>query len=186
MTFLFSTRRSTLNRQIIGRLADAVVAAARHPAFYLAGGVADTFEGRFELLVLHGALLVRRLRSLPDPGSRVAQDLTDELFARLDPALRELGVGDMAVPKRMKTLAEAFLGRAVAYGAALDVAPATGTDPLAEVLYRNVYGGARPAADLAGYCRRLAAGLDARDLEIITRDGPAFVDPTPSLVASDS
>ena len=118
MAFLFGWFRAAANRKTIGRLNDEVVAAVRRPAFY-ESGVPDTFNGRFEVLVLHTTLVVRRMRSLEAPGSAVAQDLIDAVFRNLDPAMRELGVGDMAVPKRMKKLAEAFLGRSIAYDAAL-------------------------------------------------------------------
>lgn len=162
MTFLFGRRRTAENRKIIERLNEDIVAAVRQPAFYEAGGVPDTFEGRFELLVLHGSLVLRRLRSTGEPGPEVAQKLVDMMFRNLDPALRELGVGDLAVPKRMKRLAEAFLGRSVAYDAALNEGDEV---RLAEALSRNVYAGARPAGALARYAVTAAAALAARNLD---------------------
>jgi cytochrome b pre-mRNA-processing protein 3 len=162
MTFLFGRRRIADNRKIIDRLNDDIVAAVRAPAFYEAGGVEDTFQGRFELLVLHTALVVRRLKALPEPAGAAAQDLIDTVFRNLDPALRELGVGDMAVPKRMKRLAEAFLGRSAAYAAALNAGDAAA---LAAALSRNIYNGARPAADLAAYVEAAVAMLDAHDFD---------------------
>ena len=162
----FGNRRLAANRDVIDRLNTAVVLAVRQPAFYMVGGVPDTFNGRFELLVLHGALVVRRLSGLDDPAPRMAQDLVDAIFQNLDPALRELGVGDMAVPKRMKKLAEAFLGRSVAYDRALG---AGDTAQLAAALSRNVHGGARPATDLAGYVEAAAAGLAATSTESLLR-----------------
>ena len=154
MSFLFGRGRAAANRKIIERLYADIVEAVRRPVFYEAGGVPDSFEGRFELLVLHAGLVVRRLRVLGAPAPSAAQDLIDTVFRHLDPALRELGVGDMAVPKRMKRLAEGFLGRTVAYDAAL-----AGADEirLIETLSRNVYGRsdgqAAPAIGLARYCR---------------------------------
>ena len=181
MSFLFSRRRGAGNRNIIDRMNDDIVVAVRAPAFYLAGGVPDTFQGRFELLVLHAALVMRRLKALPDPGAQVAQDLVDTIFRNLDPALRELGVGDMAVPKRMKRLAEAFLGRSVAYARALDSdEPAQ----LATALARNVHDGARSADDLAAYARAAAAALDGCDLDRMLREAPPFPDPA-AFMAED-
>jgi cytochrome b pre-mRNA-processing protein 3 len=101
-------------------------------------GVADSFEGRFELLALHVALVLRRLSQLPPPAGDVAQDLTDLFFRRLDEALREIGVGDLGVPKRMKVLAKAFYGRAAAYDKALSDKD---SKELVEVLRRNVLDG---------------------------------------------
>lgn len=174
------SRRAAANRAVIERLNAAVVGAALNPAFYLAGGVPDTFNGRFEMLVLHGALVVRRLRAAAVPGPAIAQDLVDLIFRNLDPAMRELGVGDMAVPKRMKRLVEAFLGRSVAYDAALQDSadPAT----LSETLSRNVYAGGRPAADLAAYVRVAVAALDAIPPAALAAGEVKFPDPAAFLV----
>lgn len=181
MTFLFGTRRAASNRKIIVRLNDDVVAAVRSPAFYQQGGVPDTFNGRFEILVLHVALVVRRIRGLPDPAPAVAQDLIDMVFHHLDPALREHGVGDMAVAKRMKGLAEAFLGRSVAYDAALKQADDVA---IAAALSRNVFGGSRPADDLARYTRAAAEALGACDLDRILQGPLPLPDPARFLVAN--
>lgn len=172
---LFSSARR--NAEIIERLHAAVVEAARRPGFYLELGVPDTFEGRFDLVTLHAALAVRRLRALPDPASALAQDLVDALFLGFDRALREMGVGDLAVPKRMKTMASAFLGRARAYEAAL----AAGGDELEAALARNVYGASGVVSDearrLAGYVRAAAAALDGADFAAFEAGLPPFPDP---------
>lgn len=181
MTFLFGQRRALANREMIGRLNEDIVAAVCRPAFFIQGGVADTFNGRFELLVLHTALVVRRLRALPDPAGAAAQDLVDTVFRNLDPALRELGVGDMAVPKRMKRLAEGFVGRSVAYEAALDQ---PGGRTLADTLSRNIFAGTREADDLAGYVRAAVAVLDGLDLDALMRGNLRLPDPAAYLRAS--
>lgn len=170
---LFGSRRLAANRDVIERLNTAVVEAVRTPAFYLAGEVADTFNGRFELLVLHAALAVRRLRALGEPGPSIAQALVDQMFRNLDPAMRELGVGDMAVPKRMKRLAEGFLGRSVAYDRALAAADEAA---LEEALSRNVYAGTRHAAELAAYVRAAAMALEAVPLEALAQGVLRFPD----------
>lgn len=180
---LFGSRRLAANREVIERLNTAIVEAVRTPVFYLEGGVADTFNGRFELLVLHTALAVRRLRAVDEPGPAIAQALVDAMFRNLDPALRELGVGDMAVPKRMKRLAEAFLGRSLAYDRALlagDLAP------LEEALSRNVYAGARRALELAAYGRSAAAGIDAAPLTDFAQGVLHFPDPAVFLRQTDA
>jgi cytochrome b pre-mRNA-processing protein 3 len=149
----------------IERLHDGIAALARDPVLFTRHGIADTFEGRFELLALHLALVLRRLAMLPAPAADVAQDLTDVAFRRLDQGLREIGIGDVAVPRRMKTLAKAFYGRASAYHAALD-----SSDPkfLAEALRRNVFaGGEGDAEGLASAVTRTARQLEALDLEAI-------------------
>ncbi len=178
MAFLFGRFRAAANRKVIGRLNDEIVAALRRPAFYEAGGVADTFNGRFEMLVIHTALVVRRLRALDAPGPAVAQDVIDMVFRNLDPAMRELGVGDVAVPKRMKRLAEAFLGRSVAYDAALRTAD---VGSLAQALSRNVFADARPAGDLARYVAAAAALLNDCDLGRFLSGPLPFPDPSTFL-----
>jgi cytochrome b pre-mRNA-processing protein 3 len=165
------------NSVIIDRLHSAVVEAARRPAFYAELGVPDTFEGRFDLVTLHATLVVRRLRALPDPGSALAQDLVDALFLGFDRALREMGVGDLAVPKRMKTIASAFLGRARAYEAGL---VAVG-DELETAIMRNVYGRSDPlspeAGRLASYVRAAARALEEADFKAFEAGLPPFPDP---------
>jgi cytochrome b pre-mRNA-processing protein 3 len=149
----------------IERLHDGIAALARDPVLFTRHGIADTFEGRFELLALHLALVLRRLATLPAPAADVAQDLTDVAFRRLDQGLREIGIGDVAVPRRMKTLAKAFYGRANAYHAALD-----SSDPnsMAEALRRNVFSGGKGDAEgLASLVARRARQLEALDLEAI-------------------
>jgi cytochrome b pre-mRNA-processing protein 3 len=160
-------RRRDPNAATIERLYEAVSEAARRPAFYRDLGVPDTVEGRFEMLTLHAHLVVRRLRALPDPASDLAQDLVDRIFAGFDAALRELGVGDITVPKRMKTLASAFLGRAKAYEAAL-----ADDAQLREALRRNVYGNAAGceahAATMAMFVRRTIQALDGAGFDDFT------------------
>ncbi len=181
MTFLFGKSRAASNRKIIARLNDDVIEAVRSSVFYEAGGVPDTFNGRFEMLVLHTALAVRRMRVLDEPGPVVAQDLIDMVFHHLDPALRENGVGDMAVPKRMKKLAEGFLGRSVAYDTALRQADDA---QLSAALSRNVFAGARAADDLARYARAAAHLFDGYDLGRFLQGPVRFPDPAVFLVPS--
>jgi cytochrome b pre-mRNA-processing protein 3 len=169
--------RSRGNRRVIEALHSRLVAAARDPALFLAPyGVPDTVEGRFDLLVLHATLMLRRLESLPDPGPEIAQDLVDAFFAHLDAGLREMGVGDLTVPKRMKKLAEAFAGRGAAYRAALTQDDET----FALALARNIYGSRDAdtrAHALASYARRAAGQLETVDLKQILADPTPFPDP---------
>ena len=96
-------------------LYEAATRQARQPAFYERLGAPDTVEGRFELYSLHVVLLLNRLKGEGD----AAQALFDTYVSALDHTLREMGVGDLTVPKKMRKLGEAFYGRAKAYQAAL-------------------------------------------------------------------
>lgn len=128
-------------------LLERVTVASRAPALYLEAGVPDTFEGRFECLTLHAFLVMRRLRELPDPAGEVAQEFVDHIFAHLDQGLRQSGIGDLGVPKRMKKMAQGFYGRIDAYDSAME-----GGDRavLEAALRRNVTADA-DSAILAGY-----------------------------------
>jgi cytochrome b pre-mRNA-processing protein 3 len=170
--------RRNRNAEIVERLYRAVADAARRPAFFSALAVPDTVEGRFEMVTLHAHLAVRRLRALPAPAPDLGQDLVDAVFAHFDAALRELGVGDVSVPKRMKTMASAFLGRAKAYEEAL-AAPADQRDAaLRTALLRNVWNGEKgrepEAARLAAWVQDAVAALEKAGFDDFVSGGIAF------------
>jgi cytochrome b pre-mRNA-processing protein 3 len=135
---LFRRRRSN---EAAMQLHLAIVTQARQPAFYTALGVPDTLDGRFELIALHGFLVMQRLKADP-AGTELARDLAETIFDDLDASLREMGAGDLGVGKRVKKMGEAFYGRIAAYDAGL----ADGGD-LPDALRRNLYGTAQPAAE---------------------------------------
>ena len=140
------------------------VAAARDPWFYQGLGVPDTLDGRFDLVGVHVFLVIDRLRAEAAPGPGVAQAVFDAMFADMDFNLREMGVGDMSVSKRMKEMWEAFHGRARAYEAAM----AEGREALVEALRRNVWRGEAPegaAEAMADLVVRQQAALAAVPVE---------------------
>jgi len=147
------------------QLLACVVQAGRNPAFFGAGRAADSLEGRFEVITLHAALALLRLRALDAPRG-LAQRFTDLLFRHFDAGLREAGVGDLAVPKRMHRLAGAFYGRLARYAAALEADDAAA---LESAIARNALGDAEQnfAAPLAAHLRAVAraqAAAPAADL----------------------
>lgn len=173
-------------RRVAGELAYAapartaylrVVEAARQPVLYARFGVPDTVDGRFEMIVLHAVLLVRRIKGTGEPADRFGREFMSHLFDDMDRNLREMGTGDMRVGKRIKQMAEAFYGRAAAYQAALDGVG----ELLADVLSRNVYpdGDPRgaPVSALATEVERQAAGLQAQDLAAILEGRVVFAGP---------
>ena len=130
--------RRTPREDTIAVLYGAIVAQARQPAFYQLYGVPDTANGRLEMIVLHAVVLLSRLEAEGGPARRVGQALFDHFCADMDANLREMGVGDMAVPRKMKAIAEAFYGRKRAYEAAV---AAPGPEELVAALARNVHPG---------------------------------------------
>ena len=168
-------RKRRSNRALIDQIHGKIVAAARRPALYVSLGAPDTFEGRFEMMVLHAGLVMRAMSRLPGFGAELAQELADSVFRHFDIALREIGVSDVAMPKRMKRLAEAFYGRNKAYGEALDAGDA---GRLAKALARNVHGGADAgkAGALAAYVEECARALVAAPIETFAAGEVAFPD----------
>src|ERR1700723_148452 len=124
-------KKSAARKQECRRLYDAVVSRAREPVFFARFGVADSLDGRFDLLVLHAWLVLAELK-----GSPLAQGLTDLVFTGFDEAMREQGAGDMGIGHKLKAMANAFYGRIAAYEAARD------GEALAAALAKNLWRGA--------------------------------------------
>lgn len=156
-----------------------IVTQAREPIFYRDLGVPDTVNGRFDLLLLHLWLLLRRLRTVqgaPGGATELSQALFDRFCEDMDDNLREMGVGDQAVPKRMRAFGEAFYGRVQAY----DLAMEGGGEALAEAICKNILNGTDlgQAKRLAAYARATEADLgragEAALLRASFRFPPAF------------
>jgi cytochrome b pre-mRNA-processing protein 3 len=167
----------------IAALYGAIVAQARDARFYGAYGVPDTVLGRFELIVLHLALVLRRLREGEAPLLKLAQGVFDEFCRDMDHNLREMGISDQGVPRQMRRVGEAFYGRAQAYDAALSE---HASESLTQALARNVHAEvADPqvsAAQLAAYVRQAAQGLHAQPSADLARGVLRF--PEPLLLAA--
>jgi cytochrome b pre-mRNA-processing protein 3 len=169
-------RARRANRILIDQLHGKIVAASRRPALYVGLGVPDTYEGRFEMVTLYAGLVIRRLTNLPGIGVELAEEVADSVFRHFEVAVREIGVSDVAVPKRLKRMAEAFYGRSKAYGEGLDEAD---SNRLVLALARNVYGTADVALapmaqSLAQHVRETADALDRTPLEIFAGGGVQF------------
>ena len=173
---MFLSARRRKHEETIDRLYGAIVAQARDPFFYGTLGVPDTIEGRFDMLVLHVHLLFRRLAAEPESVRKIGQAVFDRFLGDMDASLREIGIGDLAVPKRMRAMGEAFYGRAAVYDEALAQA---GDKQLAAALQRNVYAGqaAAGATHLAGYVRSAVNALAAQRADAIADGGIEFPNP---------
>ncbi|OKO84015.1 ubiquinol-cytochrome C chaperone family protein [Bradyrhizobium sp. AS23.2] len=133
-----------------------IVAQAREPIFYRDLGVPDTVNGRFDLLLLHLWLLLRRLRTVQG-ATELSQALFDRFCEDMDDNLREMGVGDQTVPKRMRAFGEAFYGRVQAYDQAIE----SGGEALASAICKNILNetGMDQAKRLAAYARATETDL---------------------------
>jgi cytochrome b pre-mRNA-processing protein 3 len=169
----------------IDALYGMIVAQARSPAFYLGYGVPDTVSARLDMILLHLVLLLRRVAATGATAT-IGQPLFDRFCKDIDDNLREMGVGDLAVPRQMRRVAEGFYGRAKAYDDALAADDAA----LVAAVARNVYGIANPqsqnmpmgARRLAAYMREAASALARQDAPALARAEP--ICPDPEAIAS--
>jgi cytochrome b pre-mRNA-processing protein 3 len=150
----------TPHRGTIEAIYGMIVTQAREPSFYRALAVPDTVNGRFDLLLLHLWMVLRRLKPVA-AAAGVSQALFDHFCSDMDANLREMGVGDLTVPKRMLAFGEAFYGRSKAY----DLALTEGQEALAQALCKNILNGehieqARQLASYAQTAMTELAGLD--------------------------
>lgn len=165
---LFGRKRDT---GAIEQLHERITIASRAPFLYTHFEVPDTLEGRFNSLTLHAILVMRRLRALPAPAGDVSQELVDILFREVDRGLREIGIGDLSIPKKMKIFAKTFYGRAKLFDEALAV---NDDKLLCEALARNVGVDAQRLAQFARHIRHADATMANYDLERILSGAPLF------------
>lgn len=171
--FLRGKRHERTGYELYG----SAVAAARAPYLYEHIGVPDTLDGRFDMVGVYVFLVIRALNRLPPPGSDISQAVFDAMFSDMDINLREMGVGDMSIAKKVKKMWDAFHGRAAAYEQAL-----TSADPaqLSAALARNVWRGAEPGPQsgaLAVIVRAQDLHLSRQPLESLSAGRVDFLDP---------
>jgi cytochrome b pre-mRNA-processing protein 3 len=144
------------------KLYGSSVTQARRQTFYANWHIPDTPQGRFEMVVLHVVLLVRRLTREGPAGARLARALNEAFIADMDDNMREMTFGDLRVPREIKQVTTALLDRHKAYADALQ-------DPAGRQLQEAVAGQLRYLGDseqfaivaLADYMRRAASTLDS-------------------------
>lgn len=150
-----------------------ILQASRAVPLYRDYGVEDSIDGRFDALCLMQALVMRRLSGQSEPLAQLSQELFDAMFADMDLTLREMGVGDMGVGKRVKFMSEAYMGRLSAYDKALKAYEAgEGAEALEQALYRNLY---REGA-VAGDASLMAQQVIKIAQRVTACDDAAFLD----------
>lgn len=144
------------------------VTAARDAYLFTTVGAPDTLDGRFDVIGIYVFLAIQRLKREAEPGAEIAQAMFDAMFRDMDINLREMGVGDMSVGKRVRAMWEAFHGRSLAYATAMEA----GDIPALEAaLARNVWREAAPAGGPAALARLVLAQeafLAAQPMERLT------------------
>ena len=175
-------RRDRQSGRIASALYGVIVAQARLPDFYARLGVPDTVDGRFEMIVAHLGLVLRRLREADAETMELGQEVFDLFCTEMDRSLREMGVGDLAVPKRMRRMAEAYYGSAAAYDSALDSGDRAA---LADAVRRNLFRGAPGGADaIAAYLMETADRLKSTPLADVRSGRLVWPDPLGARLGS--
>lgn len=174
-------RRDRQEARIASAVYGAIVAQARSPALYAGLGVPDTVAGRFEMVVLHTVVIIERLKSGGAAERTLGQRVFDLFCTDMDRSLRELGIGDLGVPRKMKRMAEGYYGRAEAYRRGLAEGDVAG---LAEAIGRNVAVTSPGAAGaLAAYAAAAWDALGGLTTTAAT-DDPTLAFPDPAMFAA--
>lgn len=154
----------------------AIVAQSRLPVFYARWGVPDTLTGRFDMISLHAALVFRRLRSSERESKDFAQDVFDCFFRDMDRSLREMGVGDLSVGKRIEKMGSLFYGLLANIGTILDSGD---RDALIAFIARNFHDDAAhpEAGRFADYVFSADRHLSAQPVSAIVAGTVSFEEP---------
>ena len=148
--FFFNPFKNIKNAKEVKIFYNNVVSLARNEDLYVKGGVPDTIDGRFELIVLHCHLFIKRLISIGNEEKLFSQRLINYMVTDFDRSLREIGVGDLSVGKKVKFMVSAYYGRANAYDRAIK----ENNKDLASVLKKNLYGTINPKKDEIKYMKK--------------------------------
>ncbi len=163
---IFNPFRKTVPPAAVDDAYNSIVAQSRQPRFYAEWGVPDTVTGRFDMVSLHLALFLRRLKDEPE-ARPFTQALVDLFFRDMDRSIRELGVTDLGVPKKVKAMGNLFYGLANVLDEALDSCMPANVEA---VLVRNVYGSRDPGApQLAAYLLAESARLAGEPVAVLIR-----------------
>lgn len=182
----FSTKLSR-EQQVALVLYEQIVRAARQQPLYERGGVPDTLEGRVESIALHAFLLFRRM-SGEDGWDEIGGALSDEIVADFDRSLRELGIGDMSIGRKVKNLAQALFSRFDSYWGA--VKGTEGAEDLATLFRRDLFQGGEVSDTrvdaMLSYFDRQSAHLFTQDTKAVLKGRVSFSDPGPEFAALPS
>lgn len=165
---LFSRNRITAPERTVY---DLIVAQARQPFLYADLLVPDTLDGRYDMIIIHADAVMCHMQQGNLADKEFAQALIDEVFRDMDRSLREMGVGDMGVGKRIKKMATVYYGRASAYA----TARGQGEPAMVASLARNVYAGDSKlepqAVRLSAYVAMLHDAIKAQERTTIRNGG---------------
>lgn len=177
MGVLASFKAARRQADVSNTLYLACVEQARIPVFFMDFGVPDTVDGRFDLIILHTMLLMRRLRSNGKEAADLSQATLNLMFSDMDRNLREMGVGDLSVGKQVKKMAKAFYGRAEVWEEAMDKGENALPEALVETLFRAVSEPGDGPANLAAYVTAADSALRSLSTEHVLAGKLEFPNP---------
>ena len=161
----------------VNDLYGVIVAHARRPVFYTLLGVPDTINGRYDVIMLHAYFVMKRLKAIGTEADRTSQALFDCMFADMDKNLRELGVGDLSVGKKVKAMATAFYGRIRAYDEGLEGSKDTLNDSLRRNLFADAEPTDRQVSAMAGLISEQVKASSSWSLDHIEKGAISFIPP---------
>ncbi len=179
IAFLKRLFRGSGREEQVARCYALVMEQSRRPEFYLAGGVPDTIDGRYEMLALHAFLVVHRLKGQGEAARLFSRDFFEGMITDMDRTVREMGIADMGVPPRVKRMVKGFNGRIHAYDHAVSV---KGEEALLVALDNNLFGtvlevAPEKLARMAFYVHRVVADLADQPLEALLAGEIRFPEP---------
>ena len=161
----------------VDSLYNVIVTHSRRPLFYTVLGVPDTVNGRYDVIMLHAYIVMKRLKAIGKEARTTSQALFDLMFADMDKNLREMGVGDLSVGKKIKAMATAYYGRIKAYDEGLE----GGQELLAKALRRNLFAEVKPTdrqvTDMAGLLADQVRASSSWSLVNIKKGAISFIAP---------
>jgi cytochrome b pre-mRNA-processing protein 3 len=160
------------------KLYGAIVAQARLPAFYRDFGLPDTLEGRFASLSLHLFTVLDRLKAEGDEARNLAQALSDRFSEDMEIVLREIGVSDLRIPKKMRGLAASSASMLQSYETASTGEEGAFANTIAESLPMEGEAAKQTAAQLAPCLREVMRRLRARSMREIETGKLRFPEPS--------
>ncbi len=175
-------RESRDLKRVGAALYAGVLEQARQPVFYSGWGVSDTVEGRFAMIAEHMAVVLARLGADGADGQKIAQALTEAFVTDMDDAMRKVGIGDVAVPRKVKRAAAALYDRHQAYVRLRQGQDAAAIDSWKTVLKAALATDGKSASfdvdRFAAYIDRTALGLARQPFEALKAGRIAFPQPT--------
>ena len=178
---MFSLRSKNKYKDITPEIYQNIIERSRSKFFYLNMAIEDSFESRFDIIILHSFIIFYFLKEISDDEKKLSQFLFDFMFEDFDNNLREMGFGDIAVNKKMKVFITAFYGRIANYSKGVDQIKNNLKDEiLNQAIINNIYKGKDTNTRFLNFFKQYIMGnlefFDSKDLKININERFKFID----------